>query len=81
MTSLIPACVGLMEKLILLVVTLLSSLHMVSTIPRSVVKSEDTSMDILMLFFVIINNDTCFDPQIKTYGVTLTYGNNPRKHI
>ena len=22
-----------------------------------------------------------FDPQIKTWGVTLTYGNNPRKHI
>ena len=32
-------------------------------------------------FLCYINNDICFDPQIKTYGVTLAYGNNPRKHI
>ena len=32
-------------------------------------------------FGCYINNYTCFDPQIKTYGVTLTYSNNPRKHI
>ena len=29
----------------------------------------------------INNNNYCFDPQIKTYGITLTYSNNPRKHI
>ena len=32
-------------------------------------------------FYCYINNYTCFDPQIKTFGVTLTYSNNPRKHI
>ena len=28
-----------------------------------------------------IFNSTDFVPQIKTYGITLTYSNNPRKHI
>ena len=32
-------------------------------------------------FYCNLNNYNCFDPQIKTYGVTLTYSNNPRKHI
>ena len=32
-------------------------------------------------FYCYIYNYTCFDPQIKTYGVTITYSNNPRKHI
>ena len=32
-------------------------------------------------FECYIYNYTCFDPQIKTFGVTLTYSNNPRKHI
>ena len=34
----------------------------------------------LLDFYCYIYNNTCFDPQ-KTYGVTFTYGNNPRKHI
>ena len=32
-------------------------------------------------FYCYIYNYACFDPQLKTYGVTLTYSNNPRKHI
>ena len=32
-------------------------------------------------FYCNINNVNCFNSEIKTYGVTLTYGNNPRKHI
>ena len=32
-------------------------------------------------FICYTENKNCFDPQIKTYGVTLTYSNNPRKHI
>ena len=31
-------------------------------------------------FDCYINDANCFDSQIKTFGVTLTYGNNPRKH-
>ena len=31
-------------------------------------------------FNCYINNANCFNSEIKTYGVTLTYGNNPRKH-
>ena len=34
-----------------------------------------------LAFHCYINNSTCFDPQIKTFGVTLTYSNNLRKHI
>ena len=30
---------------------------------------------------ILFDNYNCFDPPIKTYGVTLTYSNNPRKHI
>ena len=32
-------------------------------------------------FYCYIYNNTCFDPEINTYGVTLTYSNNPHKHI
>ena len=32
-------------------------------------------------FYCNLNNYNCFDSQIQTYGVTLTYSNNPRKHI
>ena len=32
-------------------------------------------------FECYIFNSTDFIPQIKTYGITLTYSNNPRKHI
>ena len=32
-------------------------------------------------FHCNLNNYNCFDSQIKTYGVTLTYSNNSRKHI
>ena len=32
-------------------------------------------------FVRYIDNNISFDPQIKTYGITLTYSNNPRKHI
>ena len=32
-------------------------------------------------FSCYINNDTCFNSQINIFGVTLTYSNNPRKHI
>ena len=32
-------------------------------------------------FYCYINNDNCFNHQIKTFGITLTYSNNPRKHI
>ena len=35
----------------------------------------------LRAFYCYIYNYTCFDPQIKTFGVALTYSNNPRKHI
>ena len=31
-------------------------------------------------FNCYINNANCFNSEIRTYGVTLTYGNNPRKH-
>ena len=31
--------------------------------------------------YCYINNDNCFNLQIKTFGVTLTYSNNPCKHI
>ena len=33
-----------------------------------------------LAFRCYINNYVCFDPQINTFGVTLTYSNNPRKH-
>ena len=32
-------------------------------------------------FYCNLNNYNCFYPEIKTYGVTLTYSNIPRKHI
>ena len=32
-------------------------------------------------FHCYIINDNCFNSEIMTYGVTLTYSNNPRKHI
>ena len=32
-------------------------------------------------FVRYIDNNISFDPQLKTYGITLTYSNNPRKHI
>ena len=32
-------------------------------------------------FRCYISNYSCFNSQIKTYGVTLSYSNNPRKHI
>ena len=32
-------------------------------------------------FYCYINNYTCFNSQINTFGVTLTYSKNPRKHI
>ena len=32
-------------------------------------------------FYYYIINANGFDPQIKTFGATLTYSNNPRKHI
>ena len=32
-------------------------------------------------FYCNLNNYNCFDPQIETYGVTLTYSSSPRKHI
>ena len=28
-----------------------------------------------------VNNQNCFNSEIKTYGVTITYDSNPRKHI
>ena len=31
--------------------------------------------------YCYINNYNCFNSQIKTYGITLTYSNNPHKHI
>ena len=31
-------------------------------------------------FYNNINNNNYFNSEIRTYGVTLTYGNNPRKH-
>ena len=32
-------------------------------------------------FYCNLENENCFDPQIKAYGVTLTYSSSPRKHI
>ena len=32
-------------------------------------------------FHCYINDISCFDSQLKTFGITLTYSNNPRKHI
>ena len=32
-------------------------------------------------FYCYFNNISQCDPEIKTFGVTLTYSNNPRKHI
>ena len=32
-------------------------------------------------FYCYFNNDSRCEPEIKTFGVTLTYSNNPRKHI
>ena len=34
-----------------------------------------------LAFHCYINNSTCFDPQINTFGISLTYSNNFRKHI
>ena len=34
-----------------------------------------------LAFYCYINNYTCFNSQIKTWGITLTYSNNPCKHI
>ena len=32
-------------------------------------------------FYCYISNSNCFNSEIRTHGVTLTYSNNPRKHI
>ena len=63
-----------------LVATLPSFLLLMSTIQRCG-RVRGCQYEHPNAFYCNLNNYNCFDPLIKTYGVTLTYSNNPRKHI